>query len=275
MYAQGWLGVMFVLAGCDGLAQVSPSGVHDLRVLALTTATPEVRPGRLIRIEAAIMDPLPVTQPVVRWRVCDESEIPDPRACAAADGGIDLGFGPGVEVPAWAVSATRSLVVLAAVCRGAPAEFDTSLGHFACAGGAPAAEAFRRLVVHAKGKLNRPPEIERWELVRGALVVRPEASGEFVLPRCDRTPCGAWTVRVVPNDRASEVTAGVPEALVASFYATAGTIDPPRDAAAPGEVRPMTSRWIVADGLGSPQVGVVLRDQRGGESVRIGRVAWR
>ncbi len=264
-----------MLAGCDGAVLPSPSEVGDLRILALTTATPEVAPGSTVRVEAAIMDPLPFPRPVVRWRVCDESEIADPRACAATDRGLDLGVGPWVNVPPSAVRATRSLVVLAAACDGAPAVFDAALGHFICVEGTPAAEAFRRVVVRTDGDLNQPPEISRWELMRGALVVRPDPSGEIALARCERVRCDPWILRVLPVDGAAEATAGQREALVASFYSTAGTIDPPRDSAAPGEVRPMASRWVVTDGLGSPQVGVVLRDQRGGESVRIGRVVWR
>lgn len=170
----------------------------------------------------------------------------------------------------------RSLVLFAAVCEGLPATLDATIGHFRCAGGSAAAEAFRRIIVRVDGDLNRPPGISRWELARGEVIVRADASGEFALPRCDAGACGAWVLRVVPVEGAAEETsASQREALVASFYATGGAIDPPRDGAAPGEVRPMTSRWVIADGAEGLRLGVVLRDQRGGESVRMGRVVWR
>ncbi len=188
--------------------------------------------------------------------------------------GIDLGLGASVQVPTSLDRATTKLL-FAAVCEASPAILDTVTGHFRCAGGLPAEEAFRRIVVRAEGELNEPPSILRWELVRADAIVRPDAMGDIALPRCESEPCGAWVVRVVPIEGAAETTGSQDEALVASFYATAGELDPPRDAAAPGEVRPMTSRWVVAEGVGYMQLGVVLRDQRGGESVRVGRVLWR
>ncbi len=278
MRALWFVGVAVALAGCEGAALPSPSEVRDLRVLALTTATPEVRPGQGARVEAALLDPSPSGVASVRWRLCEESSIADPRACPLSPRGRDVGEGLAVDLPA--LSATRggvgSYVVLAAACARSTPAIDIATGHYRCAEGGAALEAFRRVGVRETGPLNRAPAIARVELSRGGEVEPVDEAGGVALTRCDAGACEPWEVRVVPAPGASEATPEGPrESLVASFYVTAGAMSRPRDASGAGEERPLVARWSLAPGSVAPSFGVVLRDQRGGESVRVGRVVWR
>ena len=151
--------------------------------------------------------------------------------------------------------------------------FAASLTHFRCADGAPAEEVFRRIGVQAQGPLNRPPGVARWVLRQGGQVIEmPELPGARVsLPACGGPACAAWVVELVPtSDAAERLDDGTTEALGASFFVTVGSANRPRDVAAPGETRALTTRWTLDAPEG--EVWVVLRDQRGGETVRGARV---
>lgn len=252
----------------------SPSSVTSLRVLSLTADEPEVRSGGAPRVEAVTLSPDTGAPQVVRWRLCAERDLSDPRDCPSSSRGVDLGLGGAVRLPPLAdLDVETSYVVLASVCEGATPAIDPASGRALC-GASPSVEAFRRVIVRRDGGLNANPRVRRWTLSRAGQTV--EVAGEEVtLPRCATSSCGPWTVSVEPESDASELTSAGFESLVASFYATRGALDRPRDSATAGEVRALTARWTLADGTAGARLAFVLRDLRGGDSARRVAVRWR
>lgn len=243
-----------------------------MRVIALTTATPEVRPGARVHVDAIVVDPQGPRDVAVRWRLCRESGVGDPRGCAASPEGLDLGEGPRADLPVLS-GPDGVYLVFAAACVGGTPTLDATIAHFRCVGGAPAEEVFRRVTVRTDGALNRPPAVARWVLRQGAReVVLPDLPGGWVaLPACAARGCAAWSVEVTPTEDAAESAGdGSMETLGVSFFVSAGATERPRDVALPGEVRALTTRWTLGEGSG--ELWVVLRDQRGGETVRGVRV---
>lgn len=282
------------LAGCnDFLAPLpSPSRVDSLRVLALTTPTPEVHPGTPVAVRAFWVDPsaTPESPPLFfRWRLCRETEGSDPRECPASPSGIDLspeGIGDVVQIPPEQLvpSSTELRAVFnvyVALCRGAVPRLDARQGRFVC-GGSSFVEATRRVTVRSSGALNQVPRIEGWSLSCGEAVV--PLPGEVTQPvelPLRPVDCPSWTLAVTPaSDAVERADDGSAETLMASFFASRGRLDRPRDIAAAGEVRTLQARWTpppVTDGgvTQDPWIWVVLRDQRGGETVREVRLMLR
>jgi hypothetical protein len=274
MRARAVVGTVVVVLGCGVDALPSPSAVRDLRVLAISTVTPEVRAGASPRLRAFTLAPAGTAPAFVRWRMCAESDVADPRACFASPRGRDLGVGEGVLLPALdARGDVTSYLVFASVCAGVTPSVDAASGRARCADGSTAVEAFRRVVVRVGGDLNQPPGVLAWELERGESTVAIEGD-TVTLPRCASGACGAWTMRVVPRDGSAERTPEGAESLAASFYATEGSLDRGRDTSDPGVVRPLTARWTVADGVSGARVAMVVRDLRGGEAVRQAMIQW-
>lgn len=282
------------LAGCnDFLAPLpSPSRVDSLRVLALTTPTPEVYPGTPVAVRAFWVDPGATAEsPTLyfRWRLCRETEGSDPRECPASPAGIDLrtdGIGDVVQItPEQLVPSPTELRtvfnVYVALCRGAAPRLDARQGRFVCDNNS-FVEATRRVTVRSSGALNQVPRIEGWSLSCGESVV--PLPGEVTEP-VELPPrpanCASWTLAVTPASDAVERTDdGSAETLMVSFFASRGRLDRPRDIAAAGEVRTLQARWTppaVTDGgvAQDPWIWVVLRDQRGGEAVREVRLMLR
>lgn len=267
-----WMGLA-VLAGCsDGLP--SPSTVDGLRILALTTPTPEARPGATIAVRAVWFDPVGGRTVRWRWRRCDPGVVDDPRVCARATGSTELAAGEvdHVEVTGLSLGAaetSRTWVVYAIACPGEDAVIDAREGRLVCPGGA-GSEVFRRVTVRATAPLNRPPVIAAWTagttvaLDDGAAVTLPALSA------CEGN-CPAVTLTVTPSADAAEAFDGGSESLLASIYVSSGSVSPPRLANDPGVVAPMVARWTparVVAGREVARVWAVLRDQRGGETVR-------
>lgn len=274
MRARAVVGSVVVALGCEVGALPSPSAVRDLRVLAISTETPEVRPDASPRVAAITLAPEGTALPFVRWRMCVESDVADPRECFASPRGRDLGVGEGVALPPLAARGDEtSYLVFASVCAGVTPSLDPATGRARCADGSAAVEAFRRVVVRVGGELNQPPGVRVWELSRGESAVAIEGD-TVVLPRCTAAACGAWTMRVVPRDGSAERTPEGAESLAASFYVTVGVLDRGRDTSDPGVVRPLTARWTVADGASGARVAMVVRDLRGGEAVRRATIQW-
>lgn len=275
MRARAFVGTLSLVCGCEVGALPSPSSVRDLRVLAILTATPEVPGGSAPRLTAVTLAPGGSAPELVRWRICAEPDVADPRDCPSSPLGTDLGVAPAVALPPLvARGGVTGYFVLATACAGVAPTLDPASGRAICSNGTVAAEAFRRVIVRDDPDRNHNPDVDAWELVRGAETVAVE--GETVtLPRCATSACGAWTVRVRPARDASEVTSEGRESLVASFYATDGDFDRPRDGADPGVVRPLTAQWTVRDGAAGVRIAFVLRDLRGGEAAGRAAVAWR
>lgn len=274
MKAARWIACWSVLGCSDALP--SPARLDRLRVLALETDTPDVRPGAAVRVRAAWFDP---TEESVswHWRVCDDASD-DPRRCAEAARGVDLLGDATVEIagdhfalPTGAT--TADVIVYALVCGGSTAQVDARSGRWSCAG-STGVEAFRRVTVRAVGALNLPPAVASWSARVGATDAALGATTVLRAPACDRN-CATWTVSLVPADGAAEsIDGATAESLMASFAVSDGDMDPPRDVAAPGEVRAMTARWTPSrvPSAGEVTLATVLRDQRGGETVRMARV---
>lgn len=274
MRARRFVGCLFLVASCEVGALPSPSSVTGLRVLTLTADAPEVRPGGAPRVEAVTLFPSANSGDVVRWRLCAERDLSDPRDCPSSPRGVDLGLGGSVQLPALAdLDADTNYVVLASACAGAIPTIDPSNGRALC-GSSPSVEAFRRVIVRRAGALNANPRARRWTLSR--LGETTEVTGdEVTLARCAMTSCGPWTVSVEPEAGSAEATPDGAESLVGSFYATRGSLDRPRDSASPGEVRALTARWTLPEGSEGARVAYVLRDLRGGDSARRATVRWR
>ncbi len=272
-----WL-VLMGLAGCaDPLP--SPSTVDVLRILALTTATPEVRPGEGLGVTAVWFDPVAGRSVRWRWRLCDPGVADDPRACARATGSIELASGEAdhVEVAATALAlrggeTSRGWVVYAIACPGVEAAIDPREGRLVCPQGV-GSEAFRRVTVSASAPLNHPPPIGAWTLDQlgraislgdGAMVTAGS------LASCEGD-CPTLSLTLTPASGAAEAFDGGAESLLASVYVSSGSVAPPRVVTEPGVVAPMVFRWtpgrVVAGGEVA-RVWAVLRDQRGGETAR-------
>lgn len=277
MRTRGWLGLS-VLAGCaDPLP--SPSTVDVLRVLALTTPTPEVRPGEGLTVRAVWFDPVGGREVRWRWRLCDPGAADDPRACARAAGVTELASGDRdeVEVPAAALTlgpggADRTWVVYAIACPVIGAALDPREGRLVCPEGV-GSEVFRRVSVRATAALNRPPAIAAWTLDRPPGRQPLDDGAEVAvggLAACDGD-CAPLSLALTPGEGAAEAYDGGAETLLASVYVSSGSVAPPRVVTAPGVVAPMEVRWTpgrVERGRAVGRVWAVLRDQRGGETAR-------
>lgn len=257
------LGLAALTLGC-GDALPSPALVDAPRVLALTTATPEVRPADGVTVRALWFDPSG-REMSFRWRLCREASGFDPRACAVPGVGRDLDASTEtVALPPSALSLGASeregtWVLWLLACPGSSSTARD--GRYQCAGN-DGVEVFRRVGVRRDGALNTPPSITAVTLDGRAL----SDGATLTLPRCEGA-CAPLTVSVTPRGDAVETAPdGVAEALLLSVYVTGGTVSPARDAAARGERRVMSVRWTPPP-EGEVRAWVALRDQRGGESV--------
>lgn len=277
MRTRGWL-VVSMIAGCSDPLP-SPSTVDVLRILALTTVTPEVRPGSAIGVRAVWFDPGPTRDVRWRWRLCDPGVADDPRACARATGATELASGEAdqVEVPSAALALrpaeeARTWVVYAIACPTAGAVIDPREDRLVCPQGI-GSEAFRRVTVRATTDLNRPPPIAGWTLDRaGSPIALEDRAAVMVdsLAACEGD-CPALTLTLTPAADAAERFDATAESLLASVYVSSGAVSPPRAVTDPGVVAPMIARWTpgrVVRGGEVARVWAVLRDQRGGETVR-------
>lgn len=272
-----WL-VLMGLAGCaDPLP--SPSTVDVLRILALTTATPEVRPGAGLGVVAVWFDPVAGRSLRWRWRLCDPGVADDPRACARATGSTELASGEAdhVEVPATALAlrgseTARTWVVYTITCPGTVAAIDPREGRLVCPQGV-GSEAFRRVTVRASEPLNRPPPIGDWTLDQVGRAISLEDGAVVTagsLAACEGD-CPTLALTLTPMPGAAETFDGGAESLLASVYVSSGSVGPPRVVTDPGVVAPMVFRWTpgrVMAGGEVARVWAVLRDQRGGETAR-------
>ncbi|MDO9015797.1 MAG: hypothetical protein Q8S73_28545 [Deltaproteobacteria bacterium] len=277
MRTRGWLGLSVLGACSDPLP--SPSTVDVLRILALTTETPEVRPGAAISARAVWADPVGGRTIHWRWRLCDPGAADDPRVCARPDGATELASGEvdRVEVPAANLTlrpaeTERTWVLYAIACPGADAVIDPGEARLVCPRG-DGSEAFRRVTVRATAPLNRPPRIAAWSIGRaGASTPLEDGASVSVgsLAACDGD-CPPLTLTLTPAPDAAEAFDGGAESLMASVYVGSGTVAPPRVVTDPGAAAPMVARWTpgrVVLGGEVARVWAVLRDQRGGEAVR-------
>ncbi len=269
MTTRRWL-LLAVLGGCTD-ALPSSSTVDVLRILAMTTATPEVRPGEGITVRALWFDPVGGRLVRWRWRLCDAGVADDPRVCARATGAIELSSGTADQAEITAATlgtSDRTWVVYAIACSGMDATIDPREGRLVCPEGV-GSEAFRRVTVRTTGELNRPPAIARWTLGHAGQEFALEDGATVAvggLSACDGD-CPSLTLTLTPATDAAEAT----ESLLGSVYVTSGAVAPPRAVNDPGRVAPMVLRWVpqrVVVGSEVARVWAVLRDQRGGESAR-------
>ncbi|MBK8691290.1 MAG: hypothetical protein IPN17_03015 [Deltaproteobacteria bacterium] len=239
-----------------------------LRILALSTATPEVRPGEALAVRAVWHDPLGGRGLRWRWRLWTRAAADDPRACAGPPGASS--WGPGRQTPGELLAAElapgteteRTLVVYAIACPAMDSVIDLREGRLVCPQGV-GSEAFRRVTVRATGALNRPPPIAAWTLDQSGRSI-PLEDGASVT-------AGPLSLTLTPGDGAAEAFDGGSESLMASVYVSTGSVAPPRVVTEPGVVAPMAFRWTpgrVLSGGEVARVWAVLRDQRGGETVR-------
>lgn len=224
--------------GACGAELPSPSSLEAPRFIALLTNTPEVRPGQGFAVRAVWFDPMG-RAPSFRWRWCWDSGA-DPMRCAdgfaaqtlaSASAEVNVEGGALRDVPA---GARGVIVVVRGEVRG------------------DAVEAFRRVAIRAEGPLAVPPEIARVRVEQG------DAAVEIVEGARLDVGSGPLRVELLPS---AVSDAG----LTASFLTRGGRFDPPRLVGA----GPLASRWS-AEGPGDYPMWVVLRDERGGVSLR----AW-
>ena len=123
--------------------------------------------------------------------------------------------------------------------------------------------------MRAQETLNVPPAIGRWTLEHAGRSISLE-DGATVAVGC-AGDCAALTLTLTPAAGASERFDGTAESLLGSVYVSSGSVAPPRVVMDPGIEAPMVARWTpgrVVLGGEVARVWAVLRDQRGGESVR-------
>lgn len=277
MQKRWWL-VLAVNMGCTEPLP-STSTVDVLRILALTTPTPEVRPGIAIGVRAVWFDPIGGRRIQWRWRLCNEDLANDPRSCARGIGSTELASGEvdHVEVPAamLALSGTersRTWMVYALACPSSGALIAPAEGRLECSDGS-GSESFRRVTVHAQAPLNEPPAIGAWTVEHAGRLSSLEDGttvrvGSLVGCAGD---CASLTLTLTPAPGASERFGETTESLLGSVYVSSGSVSPPRVVRDPGTEVPMVMHWTpgrVILGGEVAQVWAVLRDQRGGESVR-------
>ena len=277
MQKRWWL-VLVVKLGCSEPLP-SPSTVDALRILALTTPTPEVRPGIAIGVRAVWFDPIGGRRIQWRWRLCDQGVANDPRSCSRGTGSTELASGEvdHVEVPASMLALrgterSRTWMVYALACPSARAINAPPEGRLECPEG-DGSESFRRVTVQAQAALNEPPSIGGWTLEQAGRSIALEDGatvGVGSLIGCTGD-CAALTLSLTPAPGASERFGGTAESLLGSIYVSSGSVSPPRVVMDPGTEVPMVMHWTpgrVVLGGEVAQVWAVLRDQRGGESVR-------
>lgn len=226
-----------------------------------------------MQLRARLYSPTPLRPVHLRWRLCDPDETLDPRRCAEPAEGADLIEGFAQDIVSVAASALPSagqrwLWVIA--CFDTPSTLQE--GRYQCPV-APGFEAVHTIVVGRDANLSAPA-IDAFTLGLDGEAPQPvdSMSTIHVGAACDRD-CPALTVAVGPAAGASELGAdGAREALMASFYITEGSLSRPRDVAAPGELRALTARLTPARVPGETECWVVLRDQRGGSTMRQARV---
>lgn len=256
-----------VLSRCVDASLPSPSRVDRPRIIALTASEPAVRPGREVTLRAVWMGLRDDATVRSRWSRCDARAVPDPRRCQEEGLPIDA------ETPSTAhvVVSEGDWYVVVAACVDAFVVWPAGATHPRCSNGEAAEEVVRRVGASARGTLNRAPSIARLAWVRGEARVELRGTERNVtLPRCGATTCDVWRVEVEAADGDAEsMDDGAREVLSASFFATAGTVDPATDALHAGETHTMRSSWALADDVGASEFGVVVRDQRGGEAVRV------
>lgn len=222
--------------GC-GEALPSPSLVNAPRFIALTTETPELRPGDPVSVRAVFFDPL-MREARFRGWWCWERAGVDPLGCeeVGADGALRFDGSEG-HIGAGSLRApkegvTRALVIVEAAV-------DDEL-----------VTAFRRLAVLDEGPLWRPPTLRRVALREGSREVELIEGQTILLPEGD-----------APRRLIVEFEGD--EAMTASFLTTDGSFSPPR-----GYGRsPIEVGWQ-AGATAERLVWVVLRDDRGGSRVR-------
>lgn len=258
-----------VTVGCEE-SLPSPAVVDVLRVIALTTETPEVRPGEAVTVRTVWFDPEGRTVKF-HWRLCREVSGFDPRECAVPSVGrsldetnetvtleaSDLALEDGETTGTW--------VLWEMVCPERPATVRD--GRFQCSED-NGVEVYRRVGVRTHGVLNHPPAIvsatiDDHEVTENATVTVVGCDGGCAPTRVSVTPA---------NDAVEMVEGELSEALLLSVYVTAGSVSPVRDAAMHGELRRMSVRWTPPAQSPELRLWIVLRDQRGGESVRIVKV---
>lgn len=238
--------LLFCLAACAGELP-SPSRVDALRVIALTTETPEIRPGTAVTVRALWFDPR--GRPArFAWSWCWEGPGIDPLRCADGEGARTL------------ASTGEEAELDAAALRDRPPDADVAIVVVRASLDGDRAEAFRRVRVRDQGALNQVPEVR-------ALIV-DDGRARVVVGEGDVTEIAARAARVelVATEASRETdAAGVTEVLTASFLASEGSFDPPRVVGA----GPFIARWRGVEG-GEVRCWAVLRDDRGGVRAR----AW-
>lgn len=233
-----------VLTAC-GAELPSPSSIQGPRVIALETATPEVRSGDEAQVRARWFDPAGRAA-VMLWRACWEGAGVDPLRCADGATGRDLvGAGDEVTLPS-DLTRERSAGTLLVV--------------FRLAVGNERLEAFRRIVVGDGAAPNLPPPIAAVTLVEGA--VRTEVPDGALI----EVGGGPVVVEVTTAVGAGEpLPDGGRETLTLSLLTSSGSFDPPRRVGE-GALR---ASWVGAS-PGDARMWAVLRDDRAGVTTR----AW-
>ncbi len=264
------------VAACTD-ALPSPSTVDVLRVLALTTPTPEPAPGGDVTLRAVWFDPVPGRSVAWRWRLCDPGPADDPRRCARPTGPMELGSaGDGASVAASRIAlaageSAHTWVVWVLACVGAPAVPSATEDRLVCPSSV-GSEAYRRITVRRDAPRNANPPIAAWGVGAGpsAQELSDGADVSLSIAACDGD-CAPIALTLTPSADAAESASDGPESLLGSIYVSAGSVDPPRRAGDPGSVAAMSFAWSVprvVRGAEIARVWAVLRDQRGGETAR-------
>jgi hypothetical protein len=257
------------LAGCEPEFQPR-SSLRDLRVLALVASPLEVGPGEEVAITPYAVAPAGAAIAAQAWSFCPFSAGSAAGfACAVPECEIALPAGPDGGVRADPLALAQACL---AGPGGAPAGLPATLPervellfrYAVTSTDGDAREALARVPFYPRGApaaRNAPPVVLGVELggapVAAGVLGPPLRAGGALEVRVRLDPASAETYR----DASGRL---VQEALVVSFYATAGEWDADR---ADG---PDARRTLEGSDLGAAaeaQVWAVARDLRGGQAV--------
>jgi len=254
--------IVLLFAGCaDELPSPSDVDPAELRVIAIRAEPPEIRPdgeAALSLVTGGFADDVDVA-----WTACLDPAGEDPLRCLDRTLGEGAWRAPnGLETrlvvpPDEAPRQTRSIGIVALVCRGSVGD---NLHSPAICGERASVTAVKRVGL-SDAPENENPAIDAVSI--GGVEIPTDADGMSMDACVD--PCPRYRIFVDPSDDSAQTIpgAGRREALLASFAADAGVLDPAFDDDAPFE-----AFWTPPPGSIDARIWIALHDDRGGVALR-------
>jgi len=264
----------------------SPAVVTKLRLLAITTDTPELASPGPFRATAVWADGSPRAGRAVffHWRACPVTSQSDPRACLLPSPGLDLAsITESLDLdtsalpvaPALGAPPAQRWTLLLAMCPDQPPVYDAVNRQYVCPSDQSlpneqreGIQAFRTLAVRvgATGDLQVNPSINRVTIDGMPLPTTTPLSVQRCARDADGLPaCAGVPLALVPTEGSAQTG----ETLMASFFVSAGSVSRPRavaSAALPSATDgSLNTLWYPPAVPSNVRVWMVLHDGRGGD----------